>query len=316
MRKRPRFPTGMSRAYFLDDDHAHIGQGLVYCRNVGDSAPPRVTHSRVRCGLCGQILQSAVNPLGKRNPAPTYEGLVANFIRKGHPAPLARELAEREMAQVRIFMTEAKRGQGKKFSKNPTAARLREAAGALVKSRVLTPDTARRVVGEALTYGLDRLPERTQVLVKSALSYLPRENPNKKGKWRFWHLYLGKRYAEQVASDIEKTYGYKTRVTDDGYPFWRVEVFHTKSWWKRHKINPPSKSSPVKIYGRTEKIFMKKTSGPYKGQRFVHDFKGGVEQHGFPRGTVVQCPNGKSFKLTTRSVILTGKKDLWRNFPA
>lgn len=74
--------------------------------------------------------------------------------------------------------------------------------------------------------------------------------------------------------------------------------------------------SPVHIYGQTEKIFMRKTRGPYKGQRFVHDFKGGVEQVGFPRGTVIQSPDGKSFKLTTRSVMLTGKKDLWRNFQA
>lgn len=83
----------------------------------------------------------------------------------------------------------------------------------------------------------------------------------------------------------------------------------------RHK-NPPGKNSPVRIYGQTEKIFMKKTQGPYKGQRFVHDFKGGVTQTGLPRGTVITFPDGKSVRCTTRAVILDGKKDLWRNFPA
>lgn len=80
--------------------------------------------------------------------------------------------------------------------------------------------------------------------------------------------------------------------------------------------NPVSKNGPVKIYGQTKKIFMRKTEGPYKGQNFVHDFKPGVQQVGFPRGTVIRSPDGRSFRMTTRSVILTGKKDLWRNFPA
>ena len=82
------------------------------------------------------------------------------------------------------------------------------------------------------------------------------------------------------------------------------------------KKNPLRKNGPVKIYGQTEKIFMKKTAGPYKGQKFVHDFKGGVRQIGLPHGTKVQFPDGRTARLTTRSVLLDGKKDLWRNFAA
>jgi hypothetical protein len=85
---------------------------------------------------------------------------------------------------------------------------------------------------------------------------------------------------------------------------------------KPRRKNPVRKNGPVKIYGQTEKIFMKKTAGPYKGQKFVHDFKGGVRQIGMPRGTVVKFPDGRTARLTTRSVLLDGKKDLWRNFAA
>jgi hypothetical protein len=88
--------------------------------------------------------------------------------------------------------------------------------------------------------------------------------------------------------------------------------YHTSAW----KSNPLRRNGPVKIYGQTEKIFMKKTAGPYKGQKFVHDFKGGVRQIGLPRGTKVQFPDGRTARLTTRSVLLDGKKDLWRNFAA
>jgi hypothetical protein len=89
--------------------------------------------------------------------------------------------------------------------------------------------------------------------------------------------------------------------------------------YKKFSRNPhrrPDGKSAVKIYGHTEKIFMQKTGGPYKGQRFVHDFKPGVQQVGLPRNTAVRTPDGRTFRLTTRSVVLTGKKDIWRNFPA
>ena len=92
----------------------------------------------------------------------------------------------------------------------------------------------------------------------------------------------------------------------------QANIFLSEGW----KKNPLRKNGPVKIYGQTEKIFMKKTAGPYKGQKFVHDFKGGVRQIGMPRGTVVRFPDGRTARLTTRSVLLDGKKALWRNFAA
>jgi hypothetical protein len=83
----------------------------------------------------------------------------------------------------------------------------------------------------------------------------------------------------------------------------------------RHRLGNPA-SGPTKIYGLTEKIFMTKTSGPYKGKAFVHTFKPGVSQIGLPKGTILTYPGGKTSKITTRSVLMTGKKDIWGNFPA
>lgn len=344
--KKTDYPVGKSGAHYMGGKHAYIGKGLVYCKVQDDAAAPVVTYSRVKCKFCGETLQSVHNParvrkttgdfradiawayssgkldrgLGRRyrasklplhlrsyykegwdsaarkNPARYYPGgvdivgdggrdfgvqvfkgaarllagkatrvradyanpvpsaalLAAQFERKGYDKDraAARERAERELEQASIFL------RGARPSKNPTAARLREAAGALVRERVLTPDTARRAVSEALTYGLDRLPGRHRDLIKTALSYLPRENP------------------------------------------------------------PTSDKSPVHIYGETEKIYMKKTRGPYKGKHFVHDFKPGVEQIGFPRNTVIRSPDGRVFKLPKRTVLLRGKKDLWKKFQA
>ncbi len=81
--------------------------------------------------------------------------------------------------------------------------------------------------------------------------------------------------------------------------------------------NPPhGGKGPVEIYGQTEKIFMKKTGGPYKGQKFVHTFKRGVKQIGLPAKTVIQTPDGQTTQIPKRTVLLQGKKDIWRNFQA
>lgn len=55
-------PTKRTGAYRLDAGHAHIGKGLVYCEASRDSAPPLLSHSRVRCALCGKTVSSMHNP--------------------------------------------------------------------------------------------------------------------------------------------------------------------------------------------------------------------------------------------------------------
>src|SRR4029077_10589218 len=83
--------------------------------------------------------------------------------------------------------------------------------------------------------------------------------------------------------------------------------------------NPSSISlnRPTQIYGETHKIQMRKTAGDIKGPGgtfFEHDFKKGVKQTGLPAGTIIKCPGGQSFKLSTRCVILHGSKHLWGLF--
>jgi hypothetical protein len=47
--------------------------------------------------------------------------------------------------------------------------------------------------------------------------------------------------------------------------------------------NPKGKTL---IYGRVLKIFARKTSGPFKGQDFVHTFKAGAKMWGMPDGSI------------------------------
>ena len=181
----------MKAAKRLDKFHTLLRDEQVYCEKYGDAAPTKVTHSAVKCALCGGTL-AGLHYVGgvSSNPVPSYAMILRRKLAKGHSQEEAEELARRELQQANIFLSEGR------------------------------------------------------------------------------------------------------------------------------KKNPVCKNGPVKIYGQTEKIFMKKTAGPYKGQKFVHDFKGGVRQIGLPRGTKVQFPDGRSARLTTRSVLLDGKKDLWRNFAA
>jgi hypothetical protein len=53
---------------------------------------------------------------------------------------------------------------------------------------------------------------------------------------------------------------------------------------KPHVRKNPGKGTL--IYGHVLKIFAQKTSGPYKGQRFVHTFKRGARMYGLPDGSL------------------------------
>lgn len=63
----------------------------------------------------------------------------------------------------------------------------------------------------------------------------------------------------------------------------RLGELYSKAFQKFTKENP---GRGVLIYGRVLKIFARKTSGPYKGQDFVHTFKPGAIMVGMPDGSL------------------------------
>lgn len=98
----------------------------------------------------------------------------------------------------------------------------------------------------------------------------------------------------------------------------RKEDVRTLSKKNSHGIptsrHPKPGKMPVEIYGKTSRIEMQKTSGQYKGQHFYHNFSIKPSQYGIPSGTILKFPDGRTFKVTTRSVLISGKKDIWKHF--
>lgn len=85
----------------------------------------------------------------------------------------------------------------------------------------------------------------------------------------------------------------------------------------KRKINLPiGSSSMVEIYSDALETHGKK--GPnsiYHGQEFMHKWETpGTKILGLPTGTKIELPDGNAFELTTRSVLMDGKKDLWDDF--
>ena len=98
-----------------------------------------------------------------------------------------------------------------------------------------------------------------------------------------------------------------------------AEAYYRARTREDYEGNPARIPGAPVIYGRTESIRMMKTSGPYKGQKFVHKFGPGVRQHGFPPGTRVLIPAGKrgfrAVELTKRTVLLERPNhNLWNRF--
>jgi hypothetical protein len=70
--------------------------------------------------------------------------------------------------------------------------------------------------------------------------------------------------------------------------FVRGKPIHKTCYSKLSQVRTlkPNPRTGTLIYGRVLKIFAQKTSGPYKGQRFVHTFKKGAIMLGMPDGTL------------------------------
>ena len=327
-------PTKRTGTVRLDKAHVLLPHGKIYCREYGDSEIPLVSHSRVKCALCGKTVQTSSNP--RRNPARYYPGGLDVVGEKGrsmavkvyrgasmmphtadrvrvdymkNPAPLiVREIRKGMMDG--LTPAQALRAAGRRFAGRVPAAALRGALAGL-KAEML----------EAVEQSRDGMSDWAKGAAQRLMAYrkFSHNNPRVSMGWMDYDNYESQSKAVAEAQYLKNTKGYKVRVklmsvgqaaTRTGGP-WLVQV-----WSPLPERNPPRGDGPVQIYGQTQKIFMRKTEGPYKGQRFVHDFKPGVKQMGLPRGTVIQTPDGRTFRASTRIVALHGKKDLWRNFPA
>lgn len=66
----------------------------------------------------------------------------------------------------------------------------------------------------------------------------------------------------------------------------RVRKIKSNPRKKRSCYVIPNPRTGILIYGRVLKIFAQKTSGPYKGERFVHEFKPGALMYGMPDGSL------------------------------
>jgi hypothetical protein len=55
------------------------------------------------------------------------------------------------------------------------------------------------------------------------------------------------------------------------------------SRYSKTRVNPGKRTL---IYGRVLKIYAQKTSGPYRGQRFIHTFKRGALMYGMADGSL------------------------------
>lgn len=80
-------------------------------------------------------------------------------------------------------------------------------------------------------------------------------------------------------------------------------------------LNPRRGGSEMpRLYASTHSITMRKgKDSAYPGQNFEHTFSKSnpVENFGIPAGTTIILPSGWRTRVTTKSVLLTGKKDIW-----
>lgn len=270
----PRTPAGRSGAYAIDTKHAHIGKGLIYCEDVGDAAAPIITHSRVKCRLCGKTIQSAHNPFTLPKARKPFQG--AAVLHRPHSTARMR----------RSF----KRNPVVNPGKSPAAHMLREE---MMEGK--TPAAALRAVARRLA---GRIP-------RAAL------------------LGAFKAVREELLGGFE---GNRSHMAE-----WAGMAGMRMGGYRKFSRNPARGASAVEsprlIYGRAstlsfgpdgkiKQMTSRKTSGPYKGKDFVHDFKPGVKHVGLPRGTAVRTPDGKVFKLPTRTALMVGPKNLWADFRA
>lgn len=274
----------------LDSVHALMPDGKIYCADQGDQAAPVVTHSGVKCPFCGKTVQSMHGP--SKNPT----GLQASSPGK---IPSRGKVIREDGTTVFVYhsFTQLRNQLWKREIRD--WATIGGMGWTIVPLRGSNP--SRKHISADIR-AFDRVTREMKALKARDVKELRRKKNPVPSYALLLRRALAKGHPYEEAQDIAN------RQLQQAAEFLRVPYTESR------RQNPAH--GPTKIYGRTEKIYMTKTDGPYKGQRFVHSFKPGVEQIGLPRGTKLTYPGGRSERVTTRSVLMTGKKDIWGNYPA
>ena len=286
--RRVKNPAQFDKPFRIDRGHDYIGGDKVYCREFHDGAEHGYdSQGNVLCRQCGAVLpvkHVRANAL-RANPVPSFALRAAVYARRGLSTAKALHQAGRDLKEHAAKVRRALTGKSNPPNHWPhwTTANTRLSTWfERDRASVMLED----LQGNSIVEWWD---EAVAEAVEDG--FLTPKN---------WHE-SALEYANAMRLAPQTPAAAKRRTN-------------------ARRTNPPGRAarsagkSPVKIYGRTEKIFMQKTEGPYKGQHFVHHFKGGVQQTGLPAGSIVKTPDGKAWRATTRTVLLHGSKNLWRNF--
>ena len=104
----------------------------------------------------------------------------------------------------------------------------------------------------------------------------------------------------------------------------RPQIYGRFSHWLS-KLPNPQRGPLTQIYSKAETLTARNgrakmitaQKGPASndpGQKYYHRFKIKPQVLGLPKGAVLTIPGGRRFVMTRANVLLTGKKDLWKNF--
>lgn len=345
-RKPRKNPPLYDKPFRVDAKHTYIGKDTIYCEKVGDLEKHGYDHEgNVTCRLCGELLPvkhvRAQNPVVMKNPTVSPMLLAAQYVRKGMNTARATRRAFKEL---RIQADKVRRA----YQGNPGSIldAIRRGDRVTIVNRFGQERTGTAqlrgphgwVLNMGGPHGTPAVADDNNIVkVKPAR----RENPPRYSRILKGQSDLAKRYSQHLDQEIKNKRGaellfkflerHPSQWISIGHPvkgaalvleregIIEIAKYPAPATWQVRLLrqNPPrGGQGPVEIYGKTEKIFMQKTGGPYKGQKFVHTFKPGVKQIGLPARTVIQTPDGQTASLPKRAVLLQGKKDVWRNFPA
>jgi hypothetical protein len=247
-----------------------------------------------KVGMRAQAVLTKKNPLNRKESAAVLKWAKLRFLRSKElgSSARAREFYKGQSSAAGYIATRWGKAKPKTWLRlaNPVCSKMK---------KHLRHDIKDFRAIEKKVRGMRREDERT--VRGNPVFPLP-------SRWKYFGTYKTDIEAKRAAYRIRK----KIRNSQT-----KMDRISTGDWGLSYRIiksNPPFK--PIVIYDKTESITMQKGRGPYKGQRFYHNFTTKPTQYGIPAGTVVTYPDGRTFRASTRSVLLSGKNHLWKKFKA